>query len=108
MEPQSAHRDGVSPVAGGARAAIGRRPIVDVRPAVDGGRFPAKAVEGETFEVTATVFGEGQGAIGANVVLRDPQGRPGPWTPMHELEPGSDRWGAEETPLSAGHWTYAV
>ncbi|MFE0331513.1 maltotransferase domain-containing protein, partial [Streptomyces sp. NPDC058960] len=108
MERQTAHRDGASPVAGGARAAIGRIPIADVRPAVDGGRRPVKAVEGETFQVSATVFGEGQGAIGANVVLCDPEGHPGPWTPMRELEPGSDRWGAEVTPLSTGHWTYAV
>ncbi|MCF1512601.1 maltotransferase domain-containing protein, partial [Streptomyces glomeratus] len=86
----------------------GRIPIVDVRPAVECGRRPAKAVVGETFQVTATVFGEGHGAIGANVVLRDPEGRPGPWTPMRELEPGSDRWGAEVTPSSTGDWTYLV
>ncbi|MEV5986656.1 alpha-1,4-glucan--maltose-1-phosphate maltosyltransferase [Streptomyces sp. NPDC052051] len=86
---------------------IGRIPILDVRPAVDGGRRPAKAVEGETFQVTATVFGEGQ-EIGANVVLLDPRGRPGPWTPMRELEPGTDRFGAEVTPGSVGDWTYRV
>ncbi|MGW3498515.1 maltotransferase domain-containing protein, partial [Streptomyces sp. NPDC001020] len=87
---------------------IGRIPIVDVRPAVDGGRRPAKAVVGETFEVSATVFGEGHDAIGANVVLLDPQGRPGPWTPMRELEPGTDRWVAEVTPRSVGKWAYLV
>jgi starch synthase (maltosyl-transferring) len=108
MEPQAVHRGGVSPAAGRAAPATGRIPILDVRPAVDGGRRPAKAVEGETFQVTATVFGEGHGAIGANVVLTDPEGRTGPWTPMRELEPGSDRWGAEVTPLSVGTWTYAV
>ncbi|MFD1659282.1 maltotransferase domain-containing protein, partial [Streptomyces caeni] len=81
---------------------------MDVRPVVDCGRRPAKAVEGETFQVTATVFGEGHGAIGANVVLLDPEGRPGPWTPMRELEPGSDRWGAEVTPHSVGTWSYLV
>ncbi|MEU6222059.1 maltotransferase domain-containing protein, partial [Streptomyces sp. NPDC047022] len=108
MELKAVHRDGSIPVAGGARPTIGRIPILDVRPAVDCGRRPAKAVEGETFQVTATVFGEGHGAIGADVVLRDPEGRPGPWTPMHELEPGSDRWAAEVTPTSVGTWTYAV
>ncbi|MEU6371454.1 maltotransferase domain-containing protein, partial [Streptomyces sp. NPDC046931] len=102
------HREANPPVADGARTVTGRIPIVDVRPAVEGGRRPAKAVEGETFQVTATVFAEGHGAIGANVVLRDPEGRPGPWTPMRELEPGSDRWGAEVTPSSTGNWTYLV
>ncbi|MFB7508802.1 alpha-1,4-glucan--maltose-1-phosphate maltosyltransferase [Streptomyces broussonetiae] len=88
--------------------AIGRVPVRDVRPAVDCGRRPAKAVTGETFQVTATVFREGHDAVGANVVLRDPRGRRGPWTPMRELSPGSDRWGAEITPDTTGRWTYRV
>ncbi|MEU6374839.1 maltotransferase domain-containing protein, partial [Streptomyces sp. NPDC046909] len=87
---------------------IGRIPVRDVRPAVDGGRSPAKAVPGETFQVTATVFREGHDAVAANVVLTDPEGRPGPWTPMRELAPGSDRWGADVTPDSVGRWTYRV
>ncbi|MEV5341543.1 maltotransferase domain-containing protein, partial [Streptomyces sp. NPDC052676] len=88
--------------------AIGRIPVRDVHPAVECGRRPAKAVTGETFQVTATVFREGHDAVGANVVLRDPAGRPGPWTPMRELAPGSDRWGAEVTPTAEGRWTYTV
>ncbi|WP_030419247.1 alpha-1,4-glucan--maltose-1-phosphate maltosyltransferase [Streptomyces sp. SCSIO 75703] len=87
---------------------IGRIPVRDVRPAVEGGRRPAKAVPGETFEVTATVFREGHEAVAANVVLEDPEGRPGPWTPMRELAPGTDRWGAEVTPDAPGRWTYRV
>ncbi|WP_344389770.1 maltotransferase domain-containing protein, partial [Streptomyces vastus] len=89
-------------------ATMGRVPILDVRPAVECGRRPAKAVVGETFQVTATVFGEGHDAVAANVVLYDPSGRPGPWTPMRELAPGSDRWGADVTPDAMGHWTYVV
>ncbi|WP_169801951.1 alpha-1,4-glucan--maltose-1-phosphate maltosyltransferase, partial [Streptomyces phaeochromogenes] len=85
---------------------IGRVPVVDVRPAVDRGTRPAKAVPGETFQVTATVFGEGHDAVAANVVLRDPQGRTGPWTPMRELAPGTDRWGADVTPGAVGDWVY--
>ncbi|MFI7318478.1 alpha-1,4-glucan--maltose-1-phosphate maltosyltransferase [Streptomyces venezuelae] len=83
-------------------------PVLDVRPAVHGGRKPAKAVPGETFQVTATVFREGHEAVAANVVLRDPEGRPGPWTPMRELAPGTDRWGADVTPDAEGRWTFAV
>ncbi|MEV0478426.1 maltotransferase domain-containing protein, partial [Streptomyces prunicolor] len=89
-------------------AAIGRIPVRDVRPSVDSGARPAKAVIGETFQVTATVFREGHDTIGANVVLYDPDGRPGPWTPMRELAPGSDRWGAEVTPDATGRWSYVV
>ena len=87
---------------------IGRIPVLDVQPCVDCGRRPVKAVPGETFLVTATVFREGAEAVGANVVLRDPRGRGGPWTPMRELAPGTDRWGAEVTPDCEGRWTYAV
>ncbi|MFD8687190.1 alpha-1,4-glucan--maltose-1-phosphate maltosyltransferase [Streptomyces sp. NPDC059651] len=87
---------------------IGRIPVLDVQPLVDCGRRPAKAVAGETFQVTATVFREGHDAVAADVVLRDPSGRPGPWTPMRELAPGTDRWGAEVTPDAEGRWTYTV
>ncbi|MFP8959276.1 alpha-1,4-glucan--maltose-1-phosphate maltosyltransferase [Streptomyces nanhaiensis] len=87
---------------------IGRIPVLDVHPLVDCGRRPAKAVAGETFRVSATVFREGHDAVGANVVLRDPSGNPGPWTPMRELAPGTDRWGADVTPGSEGRWSYTV
>uniref|UniRef100_UPI003D756819 maltotransferase domain-containing protein n=1 Tax=unclassified Streptomyces TaxID=2593676 RepID=UPI003D756819 len=91
-----------------ATPAIGRIPVRDVRPAVECGRRPAKAVVGETFQVTATVFREGHDVVAANVVLTAPDGRHGPWTPMRELAPGTDRWGAEVTPDSEGRWTYRV
>ncbi|MCX5285054.1 alpha-1,4-glucan--maltose-1-phosphate maltosyltransferase [Streptomyces sp. NBC_00198] len=91
-----------------AHTDTGRIPVVDVRPVVDCGRRPAKAVAGETFQVTATLFGEGHDVVGADVVLCDPEGRPGPWTPMRELAPGTDRWGADVTPTATGRWTYQV
>ncbi|WP_344306874.1 maltotransferase domain-containing protein, partial [Streptomyces turgidiscabies] len=88
--------------------AVGRIPVLDVRPLVMGGRRPAKAVVGEAFEVSATVFREGHDAVAANVVLRDPKGRPGRWTPMRELAPGTDRWGATVEADAPGEWTYTV
>ncbi|MDX5571015.1 DUF3416 domain-containing protein, partial [Streptomyces sp. ID05-04B] len=91
-----------------AATSVGRIPVLDVRPLVQQGRRPAKAVVGETFEVSATVFREGHDAVAANVVLRDPDGAPGPWTPMRELAPGTDRWGADVTPDATGRWTYTV
>ncbi|MFJ7049448.1 maltotransferase domain-containing protein, partial [Streptomyces sp. NPDC101112] len=89
-------------------ATVGRIPVLDVRPTVHHGRRPAKAVVGEEFEISAVVFREGHDAVAANVVLTDPQGRPGPWTPMRELAPGTDRWGATVSAPSEGRWTYAV
>jgi len=55
---------------------IGRIVISDVEPVLDCGRRPAKAVVGETFEVSATVFREGHEVPGAGVVLRGPEGVP--------------------------------
>jgi starch synthase (maltosyl-transferring) len=92
----------------GEQQMIGRIPVLDVSPRLDCGGHPAKSVVGEPFEVSATVFREGHDAIGANVVLRDPRGRSGPWTPMHELAPGTDRWGARVTATAPGVWTYTV
>ncbi|MFE9707408.1 maltotransferase domain-containing protein, partial [Streptomyces sp. NPDC005930] len=89
-------------------AVVGRIPVLDVRPVVQRGRRPAKAVTGESFEVTATVFREGHDAVAANVVLTDPRGRPGPWTPMRELAPGTDRWGATVTAGEPGLWSFTV
>ncbi|GAA4797579.1 alpha-1,4-glucan--maltose-1-phosphate maltosyltransferase [Streptomyces sanyensis] len=90
------------------KSLIGRIPVLDVRPLVDCGRRPAKAVAGETIQITATVFREGHDAVAADVVLRDPRGRRAPFTPMRELAPGTDRWGAWVTPGTEGDWTYAV
>ncbi|MFF1308830.1 alpha-1,4-glucan--maltose-1-phosphate maltosyltransferase, partial [Streptomyces sp. NPDC058307] len=92
----------------GPATAVGRIPVLDVRPVVQRGRRPAKAVTGETFEISATVFREGHDAVAANVVLRDPEDRAGPWTPMRELTPGTDRWGATVTAGTPGLWTFTV
>ncbi len=87
---------------------IGRIPITDVEPAVGCGRWPAKAVVGETFTVSATVFREGHDAVNANVILKGPKNRRGPWTPMHPVGLGLDRWAADVTPDAEGAWTFAV
>ncbi|MCX4765070.1 alpha-1,4-glucan--maltose-1-phosphate maltosyltransferase [Streptomyces sp. NBC_01275] len=99
---------GTAGTVGTVGTAVGRIPVLDVRPIVQHGRRPAKAVTGETFEISATVFREGHDAVAANAVLYDPEGRPGPWTPMRELAPGTDRWGADVTPDAPGRWTYTV
>ncbi|MET9568376.1 alpha-1,4-glucan--maltose-1-phosphate maltosyltransferase [Streptomyces virginiae] len=87
---------------------IGRIPVLDVRPAVDCGARPAKAVVDEVFEISATVFREGHDALAAHVVLRDPKGRLRPPVPLSELAPGTDRWGARVSAEVEGRWTYTV
>ncbi|MGX2994415.1 alpha-1,4-glucan--maltose-1-phosphate maltosyltransferase [Streptomyces sp. JNUCC 64] len=87
---------------------IGRIPVLDLSPLVDHGRRPAKAVVDESFQVSATVFREGHEAVAAGVVLTGPDGKAGTRTPMRELAPGTDRWGATVTPTAEGRWTFAV
>ncbi|MEV5568996.1 alpha-1,4-glucan--maltose-1-phosphate maltosyltransferase [Spirillospora sp. NPDC052269] len=87
---------------------IGRIPILDVAPLVGGGRWPAKAVVGETFEVSATVFREGHEMLGCAVALRAPDGETVQSTRMHEVGQGLDRYAAEVTPTTEGLWHYRV
>ena len=77
-------------------------------PVLDCGRWPAKAVVGETFEVSATVFREGHEVPGAGVVLRGPDGQRLPSARMREILPGLDRYAAEVTPDAEGRWRFHV
>ncbi|GAB2727025.1 alpha-1,4-glucan--maltose-1-phosphate maltosyltransferase [Nocardioides pakistanensis] len=87
---------------------VGRIPIMDVAPVVDLGRYPAKAVVGEPFEVTALVFREGHDALNADVVLTDPDGKRRPWVRMTKDPEEPDLWRAEVSADREGAWTFAV
>src|ERR1044072_2470502 len=102
-----------TPAAPAPRAATdglvsGRIAIEDVSPCLANGRLPAKAVPDEDFTVSATVFREGHGALGARVVLPDPQGEPERWFPMRETVPGTDRWSATVAARAPGKWTLTI
>jgi starch synthase (maltosyl-transferring) len=64
--------------------------IVDVRPELDGGRFPVKREVGDVFEVSADILQEGHGSLAA--VLRYRTVKDTAWheVPMEPL--GNDRW----------------
>ncbi|MBX6371325.1 MAG: DUF3416 domain-containing protein, partial [Acidothermus sp.] len=85
-----------------------RIPITDIAPVVECGRYPAKCVVGEPITIAATVFREGHAAVGANVVLVDPQGVERPWTPLRLVGEGTDRYAAEITPDVEGDWTFRI
>jgi starch synthase (maltosyl-transferring) len=87
---------------------IGRIPILDVQPVLECGRRPAKAVTGETFPVSATVFREGHEMLGAGVVLISPDGQQHPLVTMRELAPATDRYGADVTVTSEGLWRFRI
>src|SRR5918996_4559976 len=86
----------------------GRIPTLDVQPVIGCGGYPAKAVVGETFEISATVFREGHDAVAAAAALRDDSGKLRHWARMHPQDPHSDRWLAEVTPDGEGDWTISV
>ena len=65
---------GTPPLSGPPQQPLGRIPVLNVRPCVDGGARPAKSVVNEEFDVVANVFREGHDAVNASVVLIDPDG----------------------------------
>jgi starch synthase (maltosyl-transferring) len=75
---------------------------------VECGQRPAKAVAGETFEVSATVFREGHESLGAGVVLRGPDGQRSALAIMRETIAGTDRYVTEVTPSAEGRWRFQV
>jgi len=83
--------------------------ILDVRPCVDGGRFPIKRTVGDRIEVSAEAFRDGHDAI--RVVLRylPPEGgwreAPMRWT---DREIDGDRWAGSFEVDQVGHWAYEV
>ncbi|MBA3310524.1 MAG: alpha-1,4-glucan--maltose-1-phosphate maltosyltransferase [Nocardioidaceae bacterium] len=86
---------------------VERIPITDVTPLVEQGRYPVKAVVGESLIVSATVFREGHDAVGAGVVLTDPTGTDRRLEFMAAGEE-PDRYHAVVTPDSEGGWDYRV
>ncbi|MDR0283453.1 MAG: alpha-1,4-glucan--maltose-1-phosphate maltosyltransferase [Propionibacteriaceae bacterium] len=87
---------------------IGRIPVVKVAPVIEGGAYPAKAVVGEAFPVSARVFREGHDALGATVVLTAPDGRELAY-PLTQVWPeGLDIFETWVTPDAPGAWTFRV
>ncbi len=91
----------------GGALPIGRIPVSDVRPLVDGGTRPAKSVAGEEFTVRAKVFREGHDAVNATAVLTDPDGGEH-FFAMHSDNPGLSEWSTTVVADREGWWTYRV
>ena len=87
---------------------IGRIPVLEVSPVVEGGRWPAKASVGEVVPVEATVFREGHDAVSATAVLVAPDGTDHSWAPMTDVAPGLDRFRGYLQPDDEGDWSFRV
>ena len=88
-------------------APVGRFPILDVKPAVDNGRWPAKAFVGELIPFAATVFREGHDSLGVELLLTSPTGK-NTVTKMRAGAPGSDRWHTETLLDVQGAWRFSI
>jgi starch synthase (maltosyl-transferring) len=91
---------------------FGRFPITAVQPAVEGGKFPAKAVAGESLVVGATAFREGHDQLGVSAVLLDPHGKERQRVrlapPRGNRGKGTDRWEGILTPSETGNWSFVI
>ena len=88
---------------------VGRIPVMDVTPVVEGGRYPAKAAVGEPFPVSATIFREGHDELNADVVLTGPDGARRPPVRMRQGRHGARplaRRRSRRTP--SGAWTFEI
>jgi starch synthase (maltosyl-transferring) len=87
---------------------IGRIPVANVSPVIEGGAYAAKAVPGERIPVRATVFREGHDAVNASIVTTDPDGNEKLF-PMEPSTPvGFDWWAGEFNCDREGAWTFRV
>ena len=86
---------------------IGRLPILNVRPSVESGRWPAKAFVGEVIPFSANVFREGHDALGVELLLTSPNGK----QQIHRMKPGalgSDLWHATSQLDEQGFWSFQI
>ena len=85
---------------------VGRIVITDVRPTVSSGRVPARSVIGQQLPVSAVVFREGHDAVGANVVVKRPDGAEA--APLR-MQPGdNDVWSVPVVTDCEGRWTFVI
>lgn len=83
--------------------------IENVRPSVDGGRYPIKRVVGDMLKVTATVFRDGHGLIVPLLKYREKNSE-GQWheVEMKSLNPGLDLWQGSFELGKNGRYQYTI
>jgi starch synthase (maltosyl-transferring) len=87
---------------------IGRVVMEGIRPQVDCGQWPARAVAGETLPVQATIFRDGHNVVVAAAVRLTGPGDKAQRSRMTETNPGLHQWEAEVTLPRTGLWTLVV
>jgi starch synthase (maltosyl-transferring) len=101
-------RQGATSPAAALPEKVGRaRPVIaEVRPTVDGGRYPAKGALGEAVAVEADIFADGHDELLCEVRFRHEEDSR--WQTAG-LEPlGNDRWRGEFEVTRAGRYRFAI
>ncbi|WP_019987387.1 alpha-1,4-glucan--maltose-1-phosphate maltosyltransferase [Rudanella lutea] len=80
--------------------------IERVSPELDGGRFPIKAIPGDTIQVEADIFADGHDYVSARLLYRAPHEKHWQETPMHKLE--NDRWAGAFSVEQVGRYQYTL
>ena len=83
-----------------------RAVIENVKPEIDGGRFPAKRVVGERMTVEADIFTDGHDALAAALLYRRNSDSHWSETPMESLD--NDRWRATFEVTEIGAYLYTL
>ncbi len=85
---------------------VARAVIEDVRPAVEGGRFPAKAAVGDIVAVEATAFCDGHDLLACELRFQR-DGEP-TWTTAEMASLGDDRWRGAFGVEQVGRYRFVV
>lgn len=90
------------------KPAEGRRRVVieEVLPQVDGGRYTAKRIEGDTVTVTAAIFSDGHDHVKARLLYR--HGSEKKWRTLPFTELPNDAWTAAFVVDRIGPWEFTI
>ena len=80
--------------------------IQDVRPQVDCGRYPVKAIVGDGVRVTGTIIRDGHEVLGATVRYKAPAATRWKEAPLHAV--GNDLFEGSFQPDSCGTWCFRI
>jgi len=103
------------------RSVVSRCVIEAVTPQVDGGRFPVKAIVGDTVKVEADIFMDGHAVVACDLwfrqSMRGPRNAPVPRTPLDRPEHwsaiamrplGNDRWEGHFVVTNLGEYRFVI
>ncbi len=80
--------------------------IEDVRPQIEGGRFPIKRAVGEKIVVTADIFSDGHDTVSARVLFKGPNDKDWKESSLTFIE--NDFWSGEFRVKDLGRYLYTV